>query len=463
MSVSPSSPLQPHRVAVIGSGITGLGASWLLAQSCRVSLYEAQDRPGGHTNTVTLPWGEAVDTGFIVYNERTYPNLIALFEILGVPTKPSDMSFGVSLGTPGGRGGTLEYAGDTLGKLFAQPGTLLSPRHWRMVADVMRFFREGRALLETGINPALTLGAFLRDSGYGAGLIEDHLVPMAAAIWSTPPQDIFDFPLAAFLRFFQNHGLLQVRNRPRWRTVEGGGITYVRAILDRLPAPIQLDRGASSIRRTPQGVVVHDCMGQSETFDDVVLACHADEALALLDAPTAAEHAVLGAFRFQPNEAVLHTDPALMPRRRRVWSSWSYMSADRIPMHAHRATLTYWMNRLQGLDPARDVFVSLNPHREPDPATEIARFSYTHPLMDGAALAAQRRWWEIQGAGGVWFCGAWCGSGFHEDGLQAGLAVAERLAGMRRPWQVKDEAARVGLSDGAAISAHDPNRVPVVA
>jgi predicted NAD/FAD-binding protein len=422
-------------IAVIGTGIAGMSAAWLLAGNHHVTVYERADRPGGHSNTVEVegPVGPvAVDTGFIVYNEPAYPNLTALFRHLGVATTPSDMSFAVSL-----RNGELEYGGTDLRGLFAQRRNLLRPRFWRMIRDLLRFYRE--APRDRPTLPAdLTLRGYLEDRGYGPALAQDHLLPMAAAIWSTPAGAAGDQPAANFIRFCENHGLLQVSDRPVWRTVTGGSRRYVERLTASYRDAIRLNCGARRVQRLTDGVLVVD-------HDHVVIAAHADQALALLADPTPAEAALLGAIRYGANTAVLHTDASLMPHRRAVWSSWNYLGGDA----DDRPSVTYWMNRLQGLSAVGPLFVSLNPRRPPDPALVLRTENYAHPILDTAAAAAQRRLWSLQGVQRTWFCGAWFGAGFHEDGLQSGLAVAEQLGGVRRPWQVPNESGRIHLGDPA--------------
>ncbi|SDF78896.1 hypothetical protein SAMN05216241_102359 [Limimonas halophila] len=417
------------QIAVVGSGISGLGAAWALSRIHRVTLFEAQSRAGGHANTVDAPGPDGprgVDTGFIVYNTRTYPNLMRLFDALGVATEPSTMSFAVSLD-----GRRREYAGH-LGGLFAQPANLLRAGHWRMLADIVRFYREAPGLLDAPDGDAEPLGNYLDRKGYSRGFVEDHLLPMAAAIWSAPTAAIRAFPAASFVAFLANHGLLQFRDRPQWRTVTGGSRAYVDRILTELGDGVRLNTPVHAVRRTPSGVRIDSAAAQDEHFDQVVFATHADQALALLGADADGdEHEILGGFRYSRNTAIVHADPALMPRRRRVWSSWNYMAT---PMQGveREVSVTYWMNSLQNL--ARpDIFVSLNPLTEPDPATVFARTTYHHPVLDGAAVAAQRRLPEIQGRNRTWLCGAHCGYGFHEDGLASGLAVARAL-GSPAPW-----------------------------
>lgn len=437
---------RPLDVAVIGSGVSGLSAAWLLSKAHRVTLYEKDDRPGGHVNTVDLDGGGAVDTGFIVYNEANYPNLTALFAHLGVKTRETDMSFAASL-----ENGRIEYGGHSLSTLFAQKTNLLRPRFWRMAADIPRFYREAPKLLDRPEAADLSLGEFLARGGYSKAFVEDHLLPMAAAIWSASADTLRDHPAASFVRFCQNHGLLRLTDRPVWRTVEGGGREYVRRLLDDAKINLLLGAGVERVFRADDKVTIRDRRGEIRNHDHVIFATHADQALALLDDPTPQERAVLGAFRFQRNVAVLHTDETLMPRRRKVWSSWNYLTAARSAETGDDPSVcvTYWMNKLQGfLPPDRDFFVTLNPVRPPRDRHVLRAFLYDHPVFDAAAAQAQARLTELWGERRTWCCGAWFGSGFHEDGLQAGLAAAEALGGVRRPWRVADESGRIRLSDG---------------
>lgn len=428
--------IAPLDIGVVGSGISGLSAAWLLSQRHRVTLYEAGDRIGGHSHTVEA-LGVAVDTGFIVYNEATYPNLTALFAHLGVETRASSMSFAVSLD-----GGRLEYAGGTRGGLFAQRRNLVSPRFWAMLSDLRRFYAAAPRDLPT--MGSLGLGDYLDGLGCGSAFRDDHLYPMAAAIWSTPVCAIPDYPAAAFVRFCENHGLLRLKQRPQWRTVVGGSREYVARLREEFRGVVRTGCAVRAIRRDGAGVALETAHGAMR-HDRVVIAAHADQALALLDEPSAAEREVLGAFGYRRNHAVLHSDPALMPRRRRVWSSWNYAAHDRARGLA--PSVTYWMNRLQHLPADKPLFVTLNPLREPDPALVHWRGDYDHPVFAAAAARAQTRLWELQGRRYTWFCGAHFGAGFHEDGLQAGLAVAEQLGGVRRPWSVSDESARIHLPE----------------
>lgn len=428
-------------IAIVGSGISGLSAAWLLSKGHRVTVFEADARAGGHSDTVDVA-GTPVDTGFIVYNERTYPNLTALFGHLGVATKPSRMSFSVSLDH-----GRLEYSGDLAG-LFAQARNLASLRFWSMLKDLARFYhRAPRDLPTVG---TATLGDYLDGIGCGAAFRDDHLYPMAAAIWSTPVHKIPDYPAAAFICFCENHGLLRFLKRPLWRTVEGGSREYVAKLAAEFRDRIRLNCPARFIRRTAEGALVGSALG-TQAFDHVVIATHADEALRLLDDPDRPEREILGAFHYRRNDAVLHSDELLMPKRRRVWSSWNYASDP--GEHAPQVAVTYWMNRLQDIAEDQPLFVTLNPVREPRPHLVHRRTTYDHPMFDAAAAEAQKRLWSLQGRRNSWFCGAYFGAGFHEDGLQSGLAVAEQLGGGQRPWSVPGESGRIHVRDRAMEAA----------
>jgi len=419
-----------RRIAVIGAGIAGHGAAWALAPVHDVTLYEKNDYFGGHSHTVDIELDGVptpVDTGFIVYNTLNYPNLVRLFDHLGVATQPSSMSFAVSLDD-----GRYEYGGNGAKGVFGQKTNWLNPRHLRMVFDLIRFYRSATQLVERFDLERTSLGALLDQMGLGDGFKYRHILPMAAAIWSAPAAQILAFPAASFIRFFDNHGLFRFSDRPCWRTVTGGARAYVRRLHNSLPAEAHRCLAVRGIERTALGVVVHDQTGGARLFDDVVIATHGDEALRLIDRPSARERAILGAFAYSTNRAVLHSDARLMPRRRHLWSSWNYV-APRGLGPERPVPVTYWMNRLQNIDPRHDVFVTLNPGREPA-ASRVARaFSYRHPIFDQGAYDAQRRIDTIQGAGGLWFAGSYLGYGFHEDALKAGLAVARRLGG-RVPW-----------------------------
>jgi predicted NAD/FAD-binding protein len=421
----------PLNIAVVGSGISGLAATWLLDKRHRVTLFEADQRIGGHGNTVDVA-GVAVDTGFIVYNEQTYPNLTALLAHLGVASDPTAMSFAVSL-----NGGAHEYSGSGLGGVFAQKRNLLRPRFWTMLRDLLRFYREAPGDLASLGDESVA--NYLDRAGYGAAFREDHLYPMAAAIWSSPALGIADYPAAAFIAFCQNHALLQTGPRPPWHTVRGGSRSYVQALLGQFSGTVRSGTPVHRIVRDSTGVTLATAAGL-ERFDRVVIAAHADQALAMLAEPDPAERELLGKFAYSRNTAVLHSDVRLMPQRGRVWSAWNFLQGSD---PTSGPAVTYWMNRLQRLDTAEPMLVTLNPLTPPDPALVHWQGTYAHPLFDVAAIAAQRRLWSLQGRNHTWFCGAWFGAGFHEDGLQAGLAVAEQLGGVARPWQVEEPSGRI--------------------
>ena len=431
-----------QRIAVIGSGISGLSAAWLLSKTNDVVLYEAEARPGGHTRTIDVDMADGtklgVDTGFIVYNDRTYPNLIAMLEHLDVACRVTDMSFAVSLDD-----GKLEYAaGDRIWQLFAQPSNLFSRRFWSMLRNLVRFYREAAAGM--GGFGEMTLGQMLEQGRYGDAFRDDHLLPMAAAIWSAPAQLLLDYPAEAFIRFCDNHGLLDLGVRPKWRTVIGGSRTYVDKLLAGFAGELRLGTPVASVERKGGQVIVTDRHGHVDRFDEVVIASHGNQALAMLADPSPEERELLGAFRYSTNLAVLHDDPVLMPKRRALWGAWNYFGR----RHANDATgdlcVSYWMNRLQGFETKRPLIVTLNPNRAIGLGHEIDRASFEHPIFDHAAMDAQRRIWTIQGQRNTYYCGAHLGAGFHEDGLQSGLAVAEML-GAERPWTVAQPNGRLAM------------------
>lgn len=427
---------------MVGTGISGLSAAWLLSRQHDVTVFEKNARVGGHTNTVTVSTSGgqvAVDTGFIVYNTPAYPNLTALFEYLGIESRETDMTFAVSLDD-----GRLEYAGTSLNSLFAQPANLFSPRFWSMLRDIKRFYKEApRDVLS--FDEAISIGRYLQSRGYGQAFVNDHLLPMAAAIWSAPAQTLLAYPARSFIAFCENHGLLKITGRPVWRTVRGGSCRYVERLIKPFAERLHTSSGVVSARRDGDSVWLTTSDGNTSRFDDVVFACHADEALEILSDASAAERTLLGSFTYSTNHAVLHSDPSFMPKRRSTWSSWNYTG------QADRLSVTYWMNRLQGLNTAEQFFVTLNPAKQLDPALVHHSETYTHPVFDAGTLQAQKQLWDLQGQRNTWFCGAYFGSGFHEDGLQAGLAVAEALGGVRRPWTVADPSGRIYLAPDAAL------------
>jgi uncharacterized protein len=424
------------KIAVIGAGISGLSAAWLLNHcGYDVTVFEQNDYIGGHSNTIDAPTTDGrtipVDTGFIVYNELTYPNLIHLFSQIGAPTQMSDMSFAVSLDE-----GRLEYSGSNLAGMFAQRRNLISPGYHLMLRDIMRFYREAPQILQDDKTADVSLGDYLTSRRYGHRFIYDHLLPMGAAIWSSTISEMLAFPARSFVRFFQNHGLLKLVGRPQWRTVVGGSRSYVRLMTQSLEGRCFVRRPIVSLRREPNGVWLQDADGMTARFDHVVIGAHADQALAMLTDASDEERRVLGAFRYQLNRAFLHRDPDLMPKRRKAWSAWNYLASGTRNRDA-KVAVTYWMNALQSLDKAHPLFVTLNPLKPPRPALHIKEIIYDHPMFDAAAIDAQGKMPMIQGVRRTWFCGAYLGYGFHEDGLSAGLAVAEAL-GAKRPWETTD-------------------------
>ena len=418
------------KIAVVGAGIAGLSCAYRLAQARGdVTLFEAGHYFGGHSNTVDVAldgFKFGVDTGFLVFNDRTYPNLIKLFDELGVASAPSEMSFSVKLPRAGGR--TLEWAGANLDTVFAQRANLLDPRFLRMVRDILRFNRQASAMAQNGAIPAVTLGAWLDQQGYSTQFRSWYLLPMAACIWSCPSDQMLAFPLSTFVHFCHNHGLLQVSDRPQWRTVKGGSRNYVDKMLAAIPSRRLLAPVRSVLRGTgaARAVRIETATG-FEHFDHVVMACHSDQALALLGDARSDERAVLSAIRYQPNRAVLHTDATCLPARRKAWSAWNYQSS---AAATPEVCVHYLLNMLQPLPCSTPVIVSLNPIDAPDPAKVLAEFDYAHPVFDQAAVAAQARLAQFQGGQNTWFAGAWTGYGFHEDGLKSGLAAAASLTAL---------------------------------
>ena len=422
------------KIAVIGSGISGLAAAHALRGRAEVTLLEAGDYFGGHTHTVDVrldtpqgPVTHGVDTGFLVFNDRTYPQLIALFAELGIESAASDMSFSVQTAARPGSP-ALEWCGTSLDGVFAQRRNLLRPRFWRMLADVVRFNRMATALALSGQDAALLqpLGQFLDQHRFSQEFRDWYFLPMLACIWSCPTEQMLAFPVATMVRFCHNHGLIQLTDRPQWRTVPGGARRYVEKIIagiadKRLHAPVQ------SLQRQDDGVLVR-VQDQTERFDKVIVATHSDQALAMLADASVAERAVLSAIAYQPNTVVLHTDASVLPRRPKAWAAWNYHAAAPqagAPAQApNTVCLHYLINRLQPLPFEQPVIVSLNPDAPIDPATVQGRFDYAHPVFDLAAIEAQKRLPAIQGLRHTYFCGAWAGYGFHEDGLASGLAAA---------------------------------------
>ncbi|HYP31718.1 MAG TPA: FAD-dependent oxidoreductase [Burkholderiaceae bacterium] len=446
------------RIAVVGAGIAGLGAAHRLAPHCDVTVFEADDRPGGHAHTVdiTLPGAHGpvthgVDTGFLVFNERTYPRLCALFAELGVAVAKSEMTFSVQ--APRADGGRLEWSGTSLNTVFADRGNLLRPRFHGMLLDLLRFNRLATRLAKRGADAELAqpLDEFLAAHRFGTAFVDDYLLPMIGCIWSCSTVQMLRFPVGTLIRFCHNHGLLQVRERPQWFTVAGGSRRYVDQLATRvgrvrLAMPVlgvardaSRAPGASAGVRTRAGV---------EWFDEVVLAVHAPQALALLDDASADERRTLGAIGYQHNEAVLHTDERLLPRRRAAWAAWNYERDVVSGGSSRHVCLHYRVNQLQPLPWRQSVIVSLNPLHAPRPETVLRRIAYAHPVFDGAAIVAQGRLADLQGRSHTWFCGAWTGYGFHEDGLRSGQEVADGILA-RRPAGARSDAGGVALGEPA--------------
>ena len=410
------------RIAIVGSGIAGLVSAYLLSRRHEVTVFEAGDWIGGHTHTVDVEIDQqrhAIDTGFIVFNDWTYPTFIRLLEQLGVESQPTEMSFSVCDPRSG-----LEYNGNNLNTLFAQRSNLLSPGFLRMLMDILRFNREAIADLEAGgLHGQMTLGDYLQQQRYSQRFIDHYIVPMGSAIWSMSLKEMLNFPLAFFIRFFHNHGLLSVNDRPQWRVIKGGSRSYIPALSKPFADNIRLDCPVQRIRRDETGVTVLSRQGE-ERFDRIVLACHSDQALKLLEQPSPEEQAILGDIRYADNDVVLHTDTRLLPSRRLAWASWNYrLGGD----PEQPAALTYNMNILQGLDASRTFCVSLNQTDQIDPAQILGRFTYAHPQFSVAASAAQQQWQTLLGKQHTFFCGAWWANGFHEDGVVSALRVASHF------------------------------------
>jgi uncharacterized protein len=432
--------LRPLEIAVIGSGISGLSAAWLLSQSHHVSLIEADARLGGHSHTVDVKLQDGrllpVDTGFIVSNPDTYQNFMALMDYLDVEMVDAPMSFSVSCQDDG-----YEYSGHSLTSLLGRKRQWFSPSQWRLAADLIRFYRTAESHA-VKVPAGMTLGQFLDRFNYSQTFAKRHILPIAGAIWSSGPDAIAGHPLREFVKFFANHKLFELGERPIWRTVKGGAREYVRRLVEDGKFSIHLSQPVTAIQRYMNHVEVRGTDGFHRQFDHVVIATHGDQALRLLRDPTATEQSLLTAFRTSRNRAVLHRDPSLMPRHRRFWSAWNYHAGTE---SAENVSVTYWMNALQSLASDENHYVSLNPVREPARHLVDRELVYHHPIFNCDTYQAQQSLWDIQGLNRTWFAGAWFGAGFHEDGLQAGLAVAEQLGGFPRPWTVAEPSGRIAV------------------
>ncbi len=420
-------PARRRRIAVIGAGISGLGAAWVLSRNHDVVLFEAAERLGGHARTLivgTRGREVPVDTGFIVFNRVNYPNLCRLFDRLGVPVRRSDMSFAVSV-----NGGAIEYGCRNVRAALAQPANATKPGFWRMFRDIAVFNRT--ALAESSGDPDLTLAGLIRRQRLGSWFERYYLLPMSGAIWSTPRAQMLNFPAAVLARFFANHGLLSFTGHHRWWTVVGGSRNYVSRMAASMDAQVRLRTTVEAVTRGPNEVRVKAPGREAETFDSVVFACHADTALAILKDAGTAERRVLGRIPFRRNRIVLHTDSRLMPRRRACWSSWVYLAKSQAD--EEQASVTYWMNSLQGIPSDTPLFATLNPSIPVHESRILDEHPFDHPHYDFSALAAQAQLPFIQGRANTWYCGAWTGMGFHEDGLASALRVAARL-GASPPW-----------------------------
>lgn len=448
-----------NHIVIIGSGAAGLAAAWLLAKRHKVTILEKDHRLGGHAHTATVTQASKqspqdnniaqstelnsihsfdlkVDTGFIVYNEPSYPNLTRWFAAMKVASEKSDMSFAVSRDNGG-----FEYAGGPPLGLLAQPGLLLRPRFWRMLRDLVRFYRSAPSQIPD--DATVTLGEYLRTHEYSEDFIQDHLLPFGAAIWSTPKTSMLDYPAASFIRFCENHGLLQITNRPQWRTVTGGSEQYVHAVIQAIGSDsVRTNFEVARIERSANGVTIHDNRGRCLSADHVILATHADQALQLLANPTQKEKSLLSVFQYESNHAYLHTDTGYLPKRRRAWCSWNYVERGK---ESSQTTVSYWMNRLQNISSDTDYVVTLNPENPPADELVLRSTVYHHPVFTTQTWTAQQSLWSLQGQARTWFCGSYFGSGFHEDAVQSGLAVAEQLGGHARPWVLENPSDRIVL------------------
>ncbi|MBR72698.1 MAG: NAD/FAD-binding protein [Rhodospirillaceae bacterium] len=414
-------------IAVIGSGIAGISAAWLLSTRHDVQIYEQNDYVGGHSNTVNITLGnqkKCVDTGFIVFNNKTYPNLTSLFDYLGVKTKISDMSFAVSLSRL-----DIEYCSKGLNGFFAQRNNLLKFSHWSIIVNLLRFYKLSS--IKSKSFSHFTVADFLKENSYSDSFINLHLLPMIAAIWSVPISQASDFPFSSVVNFFDNHGLLKLGNRPVWKTVIGGSRSYVKKIVQDIPKPIKLNCQIVNVIRQDNKVILIDQIGNKYTHDMVIIASHADQALNILDCPTLKEKEILGGFKYCLNKAVLHEDVNLMPKRRSVWSSWNVIDTG---LEKNNLGVTYWLNNLHKFNDLPNIFLTLNPPKRIDPKMFKKSFLYSHPLLNHNAQRARKNLSIIQGKDNIWFCGSYFGYGFHEDALLSALNISEKF-GIVAPWK----------------------------
>ncbi|MES2728979.1 MAG: FAD-dependent oxidoreductase [Pseudomonadota bacterium] len=417
------------KIAIIGSGISGLATASLLYPHHDIFVYEKNSYIGGHSRTIDVKTANGVipvDTGFIVFNYRNYPLLTRLFEHLQVPVVKSDMSFGASI-----QNGWMEYGTQSLSNIFSQKRNLLRPAFWGMIVDILKFNSSAKQFLTAP--PEVTLEQCLDKLCMGAWFRNYFLLAMGGAIWSMPVEKMLKFPACTFIRFFENHGLLTVNDQPQWYTVQGGSREYVRRLSAPFKKCIRLEAGVHKVLRSQAGVTVVDSQGKSEAFDEIVFACHADQALSMIDQPSPAERRVLGAFRYQPNRVVLHSDISFMPKRKSAWASWVYISELQKNKTPHMC-LSYWMNNLQPLQTDQPFIVTLNPNREPRPDLIHDDYWFEHPVFDEVAIRSQAEIERIQGKDRFWFCGAYQRYGFHEDGLSSAVAIANRM-GIHPPWK----------------------------
>ncbi|MDH4139409.1 MAG: FAD-dependent oxidoreductase [Coriobacteriia bacterium] len=436
------------RVAIVGTGVGGLGSAWLLSPNHTVDVYEAESRLGGHACTVDLTVGGVgfpADTGFMVFNQRTYPNLIRFFERLDVEWQESDMSFSVQLPAE-----NVEWSGDSLNSVFAQRKNIANPRFLKMLADIVRFSRNADRLLADPSLETMTLGEMLEREGYSGGFTDWYLIPMGDAIWSAPPGKMLDYPAATFMRFCDKHGLLHITGKPKWRSVVGGSRTYVEAAARSFSGEVHTAEPVEAVSRTENGVRV-STPRRTEVYDAAIIASHPPQTLEMLGAgATDAETEILGVFSYWPNEVVIHTDPSFLPKRRRAWAAWNWYSAC-CETAKDKLVLSYYLNRLQRLPVETPVIETLNEHKHPAADSELLRMVFDHPMYSADAIAAQRRLGEIQGVGNVWYAGAWTRYGFHEDGMLSAVSVAERL-GAALPWAEELDSSRTRVLGGPEVS-----------